>query len=119
VSDEAYLEFWGGRVEGDFVTANLGFANLLGGTIAGSLFALDGSLLWIRGSDFNYPIGELFETSGTLTGTLLDGTPINNPFGRDPLAQIFLPEPSALTALGSGVAMLALLYRRRRHPVER
>jgi hypothetical protein len=28
---------------------------------------------------------------------------------------IALPEPSALTALGSGIAMLALLYRRYRH----
>ena len=32
---------------------------------------------------------------------------------------IELPEPSALTALGSGIAMLALLYRRRRHSVQR
>jgi hypothetical protein len=30
---------------------------------------------------------------------------------------IAVPEPSALTALGSGVAMLALLYRRRRYPI--
>jgi hypothetical protein len=29
------------------------------------------------------------------------------------------PEPGGLTALGSGVAMLVLLYRRRRHSVER
>ncbi len=29
------------------------------------------------------------------------------------------PEPSALTALGSGIAMLALLHRRRRHSVKR
>ncbi len=32
---------------------------------------------------------------------------------------IELPEPDALTALGSGIAMLTLLYRRRRHSVER
>ena len=32
---------------------------------------------------------------------------------------IELPEPNALTALGSGIAMLALLYRRRRHSVNR
>jgi hypothetical protein len=30
-----------------------------------------------------------------------------------------LPEPSALMALGSGIAMLALLHRRRRHSAER
>jgi hypothetical protein len=34
-------------------------------------------------------------------------------------AFITIPEPSALPALGSGVAMLALLYRRRRYSVER
>jgi hypothetical protein len=32
---------------------------------------------------------------------------------------IVVPEPRALTALGSGIAMLALLYRRRRHSAER
>jgi hypothetical protein len=30
----------------------------------------------------------------------------------------YISEPNALTALGSGIAMLALLYRRRRHSVE-
>ena len=131
VSDRAFLVFGGGHVEGDLVAANFGSANLVGGhvegdlvttnfgyaslwggTIAGSLFALDSSLIWIHGSDFNYPTDEIFETSGTLTGTLHDGTPINIPFRRDPSADIWLPEPSALMALGSGIAMLALLYRR-------
>ncbi len=32
---------------------------------------------------------------------------------------IELPEPSALTALGSGIAMLTLLYRRRRYSAKR
>jgi len=118
VSDEGYLRFRGGHVEGDFVTTNLGFAILEGGTIAGSLFALDGSGIWIRGSDFNYPIGEIWEASGTLTGTLLDGTPINIAFEQDLTAQILLPEARALTALGSGIAILGLLYRRRRYCVE-
>jgi hypothetical protein len=108
----------GGHVEGDLVTANYGYASLWGGTIAGSLLALDISLIWIHGSDFNYPTDEIFETSGTLTGTLDDGTPINIPFRRDPSAHIWLPEPSALAALGPGIAMLALLYRRRRYSVK-
>jgi hypothetical protein len=34
-------------------------------------------------------------------------------------AFIAVPEPTALTALGSGIAMLALLHSRRRHSVER
>jgi hypothetical protein len=53
------------------------------------------------------------------TDGVLDG------FGNDITATttfnsaFLLPEPSALTALGSGVAMLAFLYRRRRYSVER
>ncbi len=113
VSDEGFLEFWGGNVESDFVTQHTGEAILSGGTIAGSLFALDQSVITIRGSGFNFQMGDIAATSGTLTGFLLDGTPINNPFGRASTATITLPEPSALTALGSGIAMLALLYRRR------
>ena len=61
----------------------------------------------------NFPLGDIVATSGTLTGTLADGTLINIDFARASTATITLPEPSAMTALGSGIAMLALLYRRR------
>ncbi len=64
-------------------------------------------------SPFDFPYGAIAANSDTLTGILSDGTPINVEFGRASQAVIFLPEPSTLTVLGSGIAMLALLYRRR------
>jgi len=93
--DESYIELTGG----DFVNS--------------TLLAFDESLVVIYGSGFNYPMGPIPNTTGTLTGTLDDGTPITLPFARASTATIELPEPSALTALGSGVAILALLYRRK------
>jgi probable HAF family extracellular repeat protein len=42
-----------------------------------------------------------------------------NPDGGTEGWMAVVPEPSALTALGPGTAMLALLYRRRRHSVKR
>jgi hypothetical protein len=47
-------------------------------------------------------------TTGTLTGTVFDGTPINLDFARASTATITLPEPSGLAGLASGVALLML-----------
>jgi hypothetical protein len=108
VSDEAYLDFYSGVVDSDFVTANSARAVLWGGTITGSLFALDDSVLYVMGSNFNYPIGDIAATSGTLTGTFGDGTPINIPFGRASTATIHLPEPRGLSSLAAGILLLAI-----------
>jgi hypothetical protein len=91
--------------------------NIYGGDFPGNLpfWAGDTAIITFFGSDFNFPFGDIVATSGILTGTLSDGTPLDVDFVRDPSGTITLPEPNSLTALGSGVAMLALLYRRRRY----
>jgi len=55
-------------------------------------------------SDANAPTNGVLDLIG---GEITATTTFNSAF-------VTLPEPSALTALGSGIAMLALLYRRRR-----
>jgi hypothetical protein len=54
-------------------------------------------------SDTNAPTDGVVDLSG---GDISDTTTFNSAF-------VTLPEPSALTALGSGISMLAILYRRR------
>jgi hypothetical protein len=106
----------GGEIERGAEMLGNSTLEVYGGTWGNHIFAFDTSYVTIWGSQFNYPDGPLVPSSGTLTGVLEDGTPINLDFGRASTATIFLPEPSALAALGSGIAMLALLYRRRIAP---
>ena len=108
----------GGTFTGLIRASGNALLDISGGLPLGGLLALDDSVVQIFGSGFNFPLGDIVATSGTLTGTLADGTPINVNFGRASTATITLPEPSALTALGSGIAMLALLYRRRQRSVK-
>jgi len=69
--------------------------------------------LSIYGNGFDYPNGELPVDTGTLTGTLLDGTPIDDPFTGG--MRIFLnepgtipvPEPATLVPFGIGIALIA------------
>ena len=62
----------------------------------------------IHGSDFNLPFGDITATSGTLTGILADGTPLNVDFGRASTATITLvPEPSTALLLAAGLVGLA------------
>ncbi len=56
-------------------------------------------------SDANAPTNGVLDLIG---GEITATTTFNSAF-------VTLPEPNALTALGSGIAMLALLYRRRAH----
>jgi hypothetical protein len=60
-------------------------------------------------SDANSPTDGVLDLGG---GDITSTTTFNSAF-------ITIPEPSALTALGSGIAMLALLYRRRWYCVKR
>src|SRR5262249_47188804 len=67
-----------------------------GGTIAqfGSVNAYDTGVITIFGTSFNLPFGAISQTSGTLTGTLGDGSPIDVAFARFASGSIVLGKPA-------------------------
>jgi hypothetical protein len=69
--------------------------NISGGTIAqfGSLNAHDSSVITIFGSGFSLPNGVVTQTSGSLTGTLGDGSPLNVQFATFNQGEIVLSQP--------------------------
>jgi hypothetical protein len=84
----------GGEIAGDVTASGSGEIEISGGSIGGMLVALDDAEIRVLGGDFNHPLGAISDTSGTLTGVLADGTPIDVPFGRASSATILVPEPS-------------------------
>jgi len=83
----------------------------------------DNARVTIYGSSPNYDLDEFITANtGTITGTLADGTPVDLKFDRSGGGQIFLsspvsvavPEPSTLVLSVLGLLAMALAGRRRR-----
>ncbi len=103
------------------ITGNVGFAIETRGTTHLSIFgggfpslvSIDQSTVEIIGSGFNLPLGNITALSGTLTGSLSDGTPLNISFGRASTATITLvPEPNTGLLVMTGILGLAAWRRR-------
>ena len=104
----------GGAILGNVQVERLANMEISGGDFGGSLFALDSADVAIFGEGFNFPNGEIMDITGTITGTLADGTVLDLDFGRASTATIRLvPEPSTALLLASGLAALAVGRRRR------
>ena len=73
------------------------------------IVAVDSSIVTIYGKDFNFDYGSINNYSGSLTGTLSDGTYLNIRFQRQSVGQIILspiPEPTTLLLFGLGAAVI-------------
>jgi len=72
-----------------------------------ALVANDQSSLVVSGVGFNYPLGSISATSGTISGTLSDGTSVSLSFERASTASIHIvPEPATFILLAIGAAAL-------------
>jgi hypothetical protein len=94
-SKEAVINVFGGEFIGDLRAYSEpsqpgGGINVFGGMISEELQAIEIGVLTVTGGPFNFPFGDLVPLSGTLSGTLSDGTTINTPFGRSTTARIVL-----------------------------
>jgi probable HAF family extracellular repeat protein len=94
-------------------------AEISGGTIlfikAGDAGGSHHSVVTISGTGFNYPYGEIPDMSGTLTGVLANGDPINASFEiYDNASIVLVPEQAALVLLSIGAAGLVSWARVRR-----
>ena len=111
------LDVTGGQFQHDLQVQNFASLFIRGGTLNGDLRALDFSTTRIFGSGFNFPLGDVSATSGVLTGTLADGTPLDVDFSRASLARITLtliPEPATAPLIWGGLVALGIRRRRTR-----
>ena len=85
-----------------------------GGEIKGCLRAYENSQISIYGPGFNFGFGAITATSGRLTGTLADGTPINCDFYiYDNASVVLVPAPGALILGTIGAGLVGWLSRLR------
>ena len=104
-------------------TINIHGGNITAGSATGNTFVdfysgieAEGGVVNIKGTGFDFPYGAISATSGILTGTLADGTPLNLSFNQvHPGEIILIPEPGAAT-LGALALLLTAggVLRRRR-----
>ena len=71
-----------------------------------------GGTIDIYGTNFNFPLGRIAVNSGTLTGVLANGTPVDIPFNQNGGSIVLIPEPASTTILC--VSCIAMAARRPR-----
>ncbi len=108
VLDNSYLEMRDGSVNGDLIAMDDAGIVIRGGMIEGHLEVGGTSRVEIGGTSFDLPYGEVLATSGTIVGTLLDGSAVSIAFTRAVGATLVLV-PEADVSIATIVAFAALL----------
>lgn len=113
----------GGHLAGTLLVYNDCEARISGGTLGGDIVVGYGHLE-ILGTNFaidGVPVasGPVTQVTGTLTGTLRSGDPIDNAYELSSLeaTTLTVPEPSWLRLQGAVVASLFVLRSRRRRQI--
>jgi DNA-binding beta-propeller fold protein YncE len=115
--DSSTVNMLGGFFGETMLARDSSVVNISGGSMSEFLSANDASIVTFVGSGFNYPYGEIPDRSGSLTGTLANGDPINVWFDVDGDASIVLavPEPSSVALLATAAfGLVGYAWRRRR-----
>jgi hypothetical protein len=120
--DNTQVTISGGSIGHDLYAKNSSQVSISGGVLGRLIVAGEPpeshSVITIDGSGFNYPFGVIADSSGTLTGTLINGKPINNDFMiYDGASIVLVPEPATVLLLGFGAVRLrsrqAVMVRRK------
>lgn len=116
-SETAYIEVQSGLIEPEGLSANdASNIQIFGGTfdlLGETMNSNDRAVIDIYGLAFNRPFGAIADMSGTITGTLLDGSAFNVDFNREVDAAIVLhgpmpiPEPGSLALAVIGIGFVA------------
>jgi hypothetical protein len=91
VYNQSQVILSGGSTAENIMTNDDSYVFVSGGFIDGMLNPKHNSQITVYGTGFNYPrLGYIADTSGTLTGTLANGNPIDTTFVRDGNGAILL-----------------------------
>ncbi len=120
-SEQSRMTISGGTTEWGVQSDGNSVVTISGGTLKGhnnssrpKILAQDTAQILLLGDQFNYPMGDITDLSGTVTGVLRDGSPFELDFERDSAARITLVVPEPGTAVGLALGGVVLLTRRRR-----
>jgi len=115
----------GGRLEVSLIAQDDSTVTMSGGTVGYNLVAYKYSTITVVGRHFEVdgvpvPYGDLTAQTGTLTGTLASGDPINSLFdrtdssgeGHGTITLAYAPEPTQTLLCTAALTTLALLRRR-------
>jgi len=115
------VKVYGGTILDDIRVRNNAVLDLYGGSIGDSVAARESATLNIYGWGFNYADGAIADDTGTITGFLLDGTPISYVFDRGTTGAytgtinlVTIPEPATLTLAGLAFAATCVIRWRRK-----
>lgn len=103
-SHNSRITISGGSVAGPLSVYNNSLVTISGGFRGDLMTVDDNGQVIIMGSDFNFALGRITETEGTLTGTLQNGDSINFDFHLYSINSsiTLIPEPATLLLLGIG-----------------
>ncbi len=93
VNNYAEVSISGGAISNNISVNDDSQLFISGGFIGGTLFTKFNSHTTVIGTEFNYPLGYIPDTSGTITGTLANGDPLDIPFVREGNGAILLKDP--------------------------
>ncbi len=107
--EDSGAKLYGGQIGDKLIACDRTTVFIEGGT-TDAIDAQDTSEIRILGGGYNYPIGHVSDTSGTLTGTLLSGDALNVSFDRASGASIILMMPGDVDIDGTvGTKDLAVI----------
>jgi hypothetical protein len=98
-NNDAEILFSGGSIAYDLIAGDNSQVVISGGSIGRWVISKYNAQVVVVGTGFNYPLGYISGASGTLTGTLASGDPLDVSFTREGNGAILLKDPEIIMAV--------------------